>query len=293
MATISTSASKIAARPARRSGLLRPGRLLTYLVLVGLALLYLYPFFWIIAGSLKSRGEFFASGLSLLPQQPVWQNYADAWTKARFALYFTNSLTVSVSVVVLVNLFTSMAGYALARTEFPGKRLLLGAVLTTLFLPAGYTIIPTFDLVRALHLNNTLWAVVVVLTSAYMIFNTFLYMGYFNTLPRELEEAARIDGAGVLRVFWSVMLPLARPMTATVTLLTFIWSWNEFFLPLVFTLSRPNLRTLAIGMYAFVGENTRDWTAMCAATIITILPIVVVFLLLQRFFVEGIAGAVK
>ena len=262
-------------------------------MLGGLAILYLYPFFWILASSFKSQGEFFSSGMSLIPNQLRFQNYADAWTKAQFGLYFGNSIFVSLLVVVAVNLVASAAGYALARTNFPGKKLIIAATLITMFIPAGYTIIPTFDLMRFFHLNRTLWAVVICLTAGYTITSLFLYMGFYTTLPRELEEAARIDGAGTLRVFWQVMLPLARPMTATVTLLTFIWSWNEFFLPLVFTFSTPKLRTLAIGMYAFIGENTRDWTAMCAATVITLLPIVLVFMFLQRYFVEGIAGAVK
>lgn len=269
------------------------GRLAIYLALAALAFFYLYPFFWILASSLKTRGEFFAEPMSLLPSTPIWQNYVDAWNKARFGRYFFNSVLIAVLVVAFVNLFTAMGGYALARTSFPGKRLILGAILVTMFIPAGYTIIPTYDLVRTLRLNNTIWAVVAVQTAGFLIFNTFLYTGYFTTLPQELEDAARIDGANMPLMFWHIMLPLARPMTATVTLLCFIWSWNEFFLPLIFTINAPELRTLAVGMYAFTGENTRDWTAMCAGTIITLVPIVIVFLSLQRYFVNGIAGAVK
>jgi raffinose/stachyose/melibiose transport system permease protein len=295
MATITTSARSQTSAQARSRARLR-GRLTrgaTYLALSALGFFYMYPILWIVAGSFKSRGEFFASKLSLIPNELLWQNYIDAWTKAKFSIYFTNTVFIAVMVVIFVNLFTALSGYAIARTAFPGKRLLLGAILVTMFIPGGYTIIPVFEVIQFLRLNNTLWAVILVSVAGGMIVNTFLYMGYFNTLPKELEDAARIDGANMPRTFWSVMFPLARPMTATVTLLTFLGAWNEFFLPLVFTLAKPNLRTLAIGVYAFVGENTRDWPAMCAATIITILPIILVFLFLQRYFIEGVAGAVK
>ena len=296
MATITPAVTSraTAARPRSRAKTMAAlGRGLTYLILTVVGFFYMYPILWVLGGSLKSKGEFFSSKLGLFPKTPIWQNYVDAWVKAKFSVYFFNSVFITTMVVLFVVLFTSMSGYAMARTSFPGKRLLLGAILVTLFIPGGYTIIPVFEIIQFLRLNNTLWAVVLVSVAGGMIANTFLYMGYFNTLPKELEEAARIDGASPPRIYWSVMLPLAGPMTATVTLLTFLGSWNEIFLPLVITLAKPNLRTLAIGMYAFVGENTRDWTAMCAATIITILPIIVVFLLLQRYFIEGVSGAVK
>jgi raffinose/stachyose/melibiose transport system permease protein len=277
--------------PARRR--LHEGQFIAYAALGTLGFLYLYPVLWIVASSLRTPGEFFSAGLSLWPESWVWENYATAWTRARFSTYFLNTVIICVTTAVFVNLFTSMAGYALARFRFPGRGLLLGLILATFFLPTGYTIIPIFDLVRSLGLNNTLWAVILVATANGMIVNTFLYMGYFTTLPQELDDAARIDGATFPQRFAWVMFPLARPMTATVTLLTFVGTWNEFLLPLVFTLGKPELRTLAIGVYAFVGENSRDWTAMCAATIITILPIVLVFLVLQRSFIEGVSGAVK
>ena len=120
-----------------------------------------------------------------------------------------------------------------------------------------------------------------------------IYSGYFRQMPQELEEAAVVDGAGFLRIFFSIMLPLAMPVTATVALLTFLATWNAFFLPLVFSFSRPELRTLSVGMQAFVGENAVDWTGMAAAGMISIVPVVVLFFFLQRYFVEGIAGAVK
>jgi len=195
----------------------------------------------------------------------------------------------TLTVVVL----TSLAGYALARNDFPGKKFVVGAILVTMFLPRGYTVVPIFELVKRLGLLNTLWAVVLVNAATAMVFNTFLFVGYFATLPRELEEAATIDGASFPRVYWRIALPLAKPMIGTVALFEFIDNWNSFFIPLVFTLGRPDLRTVVVGMYAFVGQHSTDWTLMYAAATMSLLPTMLVFFLLQRLFVEGVAGAIR
>ena len=195
--------------------------------------------------------------------------------------------------MILVVLFTTMAGYTLARTSFPGKRLILGLIALTLFLPNGYTIIPLFDLVTRLGLLNSLGSVIIIESAGGIIFSTFLFMGYFSSLDWDIENAAQVDGANFHQRFWLIMLPLSKPIIATVALLTFINSWNNFYIPLVFTLGVPELRTLAVGMFAFVGENTVDWTSLAAGSVITLAPIVLLFILLQRYFINGLAGAVK
>ena len=269
------------------------GRWITYGILTVITLFYLYPFWWILGGSLKTRGEFFSRPLALIPEGWVFQNYVDAWNKAQFGGYFFNTVYVCAGVVIFVNLFAGMAGFSFGRTNFPGKKLLQTIIIVTMFLPAGYTIIPIYDLMIKLHLTNTREVLIVLGTAGNVGLYTFFYWGYFSTLPKELEEAAIVDGANFWRMFWNVMFPLARPMTATVTLMTFLNTWNDFFTPLIFTMRKPELRTLAIGMYAFMGEHSRDWTPMLAATVITLIPIILVFLFLQRYFVEAIAGAVK
>jgi ABC-type glycerol-3-phosphate transport system permease component len=272
---------------------LRPVQLVTHIILLVLGFFYIFPFLWMMAGSLKSLSGFFSEGLSLIPNDWRWQNYIDAWTLARFGTYFGNTVFITVSVVILTNLFSSMAAYALARTQVPGKKIIIGVIVVTFLLPKGYTILPIFEIILKLGLNNTLWAVIVVNTAGSLIFNTFLYMGYFNTIHRELEEAARVDGASFMRIYWNIVMPLSGPMIATVTLLSFMGNWNDFFTPLVFTLGNPELRTLAVGMFAFVSEHSTDWSLMCAGAAITIVPIIVIFLFLQRYFIEGLAGAVK
>jgi ABC-type glycerol-3-phosphate transport system permease component len=271
----------------------RPGAIVTHLVLLGIGFFYLFPFLWMLSGSLKSLNAFFTQGLSLIPDQWLWQNYIDAWQGARFGTYFGNTLFVTACVVVMTIMLSSMAALALMRLEMPGARLITGMILVTLFLPRGYTILPIFEIVLRLGLNNTLWSVILVNTAGGLAFNTFLFIGFFRTIHREIEEAAIIDGANFPRLYWQIMLPLAGPMVATVTLFTFIGTWNDFFTPLVFTLGKPELRTLAVGMFAFVGENSRDWPLICAGAAITIVPILIVFIFLQRYFIEGIAGAVK
>ncbi len=267
--------------------------LMTHAALLIGGLAWLYPLFWAIGSSLKSDDDFFNSGLNPLPEHFMWSNFLDAWQEASFGRYFVNTLLITLGTVLVTLVVTAMAGYVLARTTFPGKGICLGLVSATLFLPHGYTIIPVFDLVQRLHLLDSLWSVIIVQASGGIVFGTFLFMGYFMSIDRELEDAAAVDGADFHQTFWRIMLPLSGPMLATVGLFTAITAWNSFFIPLVFTLGRPELRTLAVGMYAFIGENSTDWTLLCAATVITLAPIVVLFLLLQRFFVNGLAGAVK
>lgn len=256
-------------------------------------LLWVYPFLWMLGASLKDPLEVFTSGLSLLPKHAQWGNYSRAWGDAGFGKYLVNTVIVTVTTVVLVVLRCAMAGYVLARHQFFGRKIVMGILIATLFVPTGYTIIPVVEVSQRLGLLNSLTGMVLALSGGAHVASVLLYLGYFRQLPRELEESAVIDGAGFLSIFGRIMLPLANPVTATVTLLTFLGTWNAFFLPLVFTFSRPDLRTLSVGMLAFVGENSTDWSGMAAAASISLLPVVVLFVVLQRYFVEGIAGAIK
>ena len=266
---------------------------MTHVALLVSGLAWLYPLFWALGSSLKGDDDFFSEGLNPMPSHFLWANYLNAWQEASFGRYFMNTILITVGTVVITLVVTSCAGYVLARTRFPGRGFCLGLVSATLFLPHGYTIIPVFDLMQRVHLLNSLWSVIIVQASGGVVFGTFLFMGYFMAIDRELEDAAQVDGANFHQTFARIMLPLSGPMLATVGLFTAITAWNSFFIPLVFTLGRPELRTLAIGMYAFIGENSTEWTLLCAGTVITLAPIILLFVLLQRFFVNGLAGAVK
>ncbi|MGW6500562.1 carbohydrate ABC transporter permease [Nonomuraea angiospora] len=256
-------------------------------------LIWIYPFLWMVSASFKTSAEVFTKGLDLLPDAPEWANYERAWVEAEFGKYLLNTVIITVCTVVVVVVRCAMTGYVLARHEFRGRKLIMGVLVATLFVPAGYTIIPLVDLSQKLGLLNSLTGIILAMSGAANVAAILLYFGYFRGIPKELTEAALIDGAGFATIFFRVMLPLAKPVTATVTVLTFLSTWNAFFLPLVFTFSRPDLRTVSVGMLAFIGENATDWSGMAAAATISLLPVVVLFVVLQRYFIEGIAGAVK
>lgn len=261
--------------------------------LVVTALLWVYPFVWMVSASLKDSLEIFSAGLQLIPEKLAWENYSRAWKDASFGRYMINTVIVTVWTVAIVVIRCALCGYVLGRYTFRGSRIIMGILVATLFVPTGYTIIPIVKISLQLGLLNSLTGMVLALSGAANVSAILIYAGYFRQLPKELEEAAVVDGASFFRVFFTIMLPLAMPVTATVALLTFLGTWNSFFLPLVFSFSRPELRTLSVGMQAFVGENAVDWSGMAAAGVISIVPVVALFIFLQRFFVEGIAGAVK
>ncbi|MFC7404173.1 carbohydrate ABC transporter permease [Georgenia alba] len=262
-------------------------------VLLAAGFLWVFPFIWMVSASLKSSGEIFAGGLDLVPETLRWENYARAWVDGSFDQYLLNTVIVTVATTVIVVVRCALAGYVLGRYRFPGSRLVIGILIATVFVPTGYTIIPVVKLSLELGLMENLGGMILALAGASNVASILIYAGYFRGLPKELEEASIVDGASFWRTFVQIMLPLSMPVTATVSILTFLFTWNAFFLPLVFSLSNPALRTVSVGMQAFVGENSTDWSGMAAAGVISIVPIVVLFVFMQRYFVEGIAGAVK
>lgn len=270
----------------------RVSRIITHAILIPVCLIWIYPFLWMISASLKPNGLVF-SGLGLIPTQPAWGNYVEAWVQGGIGQYFINSVIVTCSSVVIVVLATSTMGYVLGRKSVPGKKVIIGLLAALAILPQGYTIIPIFHLVTVLHLNTSLLGMILPQAGAAHIIQLLLYTGFFAQLPHSLDEAAQIDGAGYFTIFWRIYFPLAMPVTATVIILQFIASWNDFLLPLVISLSQPNLQTLAVGVYSFQGQNLTNYADLSAASTITLVPVIVIFLFLQRYFISGIAGAVK
>lgn len=262
------------------------------IVLAPIAFLWVYPFLWMISAALKTQQEIFG-GLGLIPSAPRWDNFSRAWTDAHMGRYFLNTVIITGSSVAIVVVTTAMMGYVLGRHSFPGKKIVVAFFVATVFLPEGYTIIPIFELINWLNLGNSLFGVILAQSGGAHVVVILLFTGYFSQLPKELEEAAILDGCGFFRVFWQIMLPLTKPIIATAVIMQFMYSWNDFLLPLVLTLSRPDLRTLAVGVYSFQGQYFTDWSGMAAAATISLLPIILLFLFLQRYFVQGIAGAVK
>ncbi|MCP3739348.1 carbohydrate ABC transporter permease [Rossellomorea sp. BNER] len=268
-------------------------RLFLHIALLVAGVIWIYPFIWMISASLKKNFELINSGLSLIPKEAQWSNYLRAWEEANFSGYFFNTVIITVFTVLIVLIMCALTGYALARVQFPGRKLFVVLITATMFIPKGYTIIPIYMIIKNLGLLNTLGGVILAESSGAHVLFILLFMAYFSKLPKELEESAVMDGAGFLRTFWSIMLPLSKPIIATVAIMQFIWTWNSFFIPLVFTLNKPELRTLAVGMYSFVGEHSVDWVGMAAGATISLLPVIIIFIIFQRFFIEGVSGSVK
>lgn len=272
----------------------RPPRLwwLVYLPLTLLLVFAVAPLLLAWFSALKSDQQLLSNPWGP-PLPPTLDNLREAWTVGRFSVYFQNSLIISIADVIGMVIVSSLAGYAFARLRFPGQRLLLFTLLIGLTIPVAAIIIPLYLTMRDFGLLDSYGSVIVAdIALAAPIF-VFIMRAFFKDLPRELDDAARIDGANEFQIFWQVMLPLARPGLVTVALLEFLWSWNDLLLPLVFLVT-DDLRTLPVGMLFFQGRFTFDYGLMSAGVLILSLPVTVLFLVFQRDFVKGLAsGALK
>jgi len=262
-----------------------PGSWVALMVLVGFGLLMVGPFIWMLSTSLKAPGEIFQFPPHLLPESPQWGNYPQVGQVLPLGRYFFNSAVVALSVTVLQLGVCSLAAYAFARLRFPGRELLFLVYLGALMIPSQVTLIPRFLLIRDLGWINTYQALI--LPFVFSSFGTFLLRQYFLTMPRELEEAARIDGASYLQTFWYVALPLSRPALAALAIFTFIDQWNSFLWPLIVT-TVPQMSTLTVGLNTLRGQYNTAWNLLMAGSVIAIVPILLVFALGNRYFIKGI-----
>ena len=258
-----------------------------------LGFFWIYPFIWMISASLKDTFEVITKGLSLLPDKLRIDNYHRAWVTGKFGTYLFNTVFITAATILIVVSRCALAGYALGRYRFRGDSLVLGLLVATFLVPTGSTIIPTVQLTMRLGLLNTHWGIILALSGAGHVSAILLFRSFFAQIPQSLAEAAHMDGASFFQIFSRIMLPLSGPVTATVCVLTFMFSWNNFMLPMVLTFSKPELRTLSVGMQAFSGMHENDWSGMAAAGTISLVPIVAVFVSIQKYFVNGIAGSIK
>ncbi|MBD2531355.1 carbohydrate ABC transporter permease [Nostoc flagelliforme FACHB-838] len=263
---------------------LKSGNFLSLVVLLLGAFIVLLPLFVVFLTSFASTAT---SPDNLSKNNWSLVNYRVAWQQGKFLLAFANSTLVAIAVTAFQIVTSALAGYALARLKFRGRQALLLVVLATLVIPFQLLVIPIFLVLKWGHLINTYWALI--LPTAVNGFGIFLLRQYFQTIPVELEEAAAIDGANRLQILWRVMLPLARPALVTLFLFTFIGEWNDLFKPLVFT-TRPELRTVQLALAEFQEQFTNNWPLMMAAVTIATVPVMVLFLIGQRQFIQGIAA---
>ncbi len=262
-----------------------------YFVLVALAASTLLPFISIILAALQPSGAL-VSGLSW-PHRLDLSNFRQAWTAAHFAALLKSSVIISVSVVPLTLLLATLAGYALATIRVPAGGLIFATFLVGLTLPVELIVIPLYYDLRSLGLTDSYLGVILAESALFMPFGVFWMRTHFQSTARELIEAAEIDGAGSWVILRRVLLPLAGPSLSSLAVLVFLWSWNQFLLVLIL-MQTPDKRTAPAGLGFFVGENTSNLPVLCAATLIVILPVFVVYLILQRKFISGLLqGAIR
>ncbi|MCB0160797.1 MAG: carbohydrate ABC transporter permease [Caldilineaceae bacterium] len=245
------------------------------------------PLIWLISTSLKTGAQTFLMPPKWIPDPVVWENYPEAFRTVPFHKYFWNTIQIVLWATIGTLLTGSMAGFAFARLRFPGRGILFGLVLSTIMLPGIVTLIPTFIVFRMLHWINTFLPLTVPFWMGGGAFNIFLFRQFFMTIPYELDEAARIDGASNFRIYWNIILPLSKPVLATIAVFSFIHHWNDFFLPLIY-LQDANKWTMAIGLQGFKDLYSTSWNLMMAASTAMILPLLVLFFFAQRYFISGI-----
>lgn len=273
-------------RPAGSGGRV-VGRVVLYTVLIVAAAAMLTPFFWMVMSSLKDANSVFSVPVRWIPEVFVWENYVEIWTRSDIGTWIRNTLILSVTVTALQVLTGSFAAYGFSRITFPGRNVLFLLYVATIAVPWQSYMIPQFILLSNAGVANTLWSII--LLQAFGAFGVFLMKQFYETVPEDLSEAARLDGLSEYGIWWRIMLPLSVPAIASLSLLTFVNTWNDYLGPLIY-LRDSSLWTMQLGLKNFVSSlYDTDYGVLFAGLVISVVPIAVIFLLGQRFFVEGIA----
>lgn len=268
-----------------------------YILLMILMVIMLFPVVYTFLASFKSNQEILVGGSILWPKEFSLENYKQAWVMANFGRYTWNSIYMTFFIVLGTLINSTMGGYVFARSKFPGSKIIFAIFTSTMFISIGsLTIFPLFQIAKFLHINNSLWGVIIIKCFGLHIVNIYLVRSYIRGISTEIDEAAKIDGCSFFRTFYSIMLPLIAPIIATVGLLTFRAAWNGYLLPMVFTIANPDQAPLVVGVVSLKseGEATSSWNLMLAGTMLSIAPIVIIYLALNKFFIAGLtSGAVK
>ncbi|MDP9143190.1 MAG: carbohydrate ABC transporter permease [Actinomycetota bacterium] len=255
------------------------------LAVVGVALL-MFPMYWVLRVSLASTSELSTLPVPLWPQEWLWENYVNPWREHPFGRWLWNSVVIAALSVVLTVAINLCAGYAFAKLRFPGRNLLFLLILSTLMVPVQVIMIPQFQIVVDLNLLNTTGGVVIPRLAE--AFGLFMARQFFMAIPDELLDAAKCDGAGHIRTFWKIVLPLSKPLIAVLVIFTFMWRWNEFVWPLI-VLTDPNSYTLPVGLQFLIGQFSTNFGPLLAMSFLSMVPMLIVFAIFQRYFVEGVA----
>ena len=275
----------------------RISSILTYLVLSIIFVFVIFPIFYTFMGSFKSNQELLTSGSSLIPQRFVLDNYKQAWSLANFEQYTWNSVYMSFFIVMGTIVTSTVSGYCFERGKFRGKNTIFAIVVSSMFVSLGsLTLYPTAMIAKWFGLNRSLWGVIVIRVLGMNVTNLFITRTYIRTLSPEIDEAAKIDGCSFFGTFVHIIFPLLKPVTATIAILEVRHSWNDYMLPMVFTMSKPERMPLVVGVVSLksTGEAASSWNLMLAGTAISMIPMILVYIVFNRYFIEGMtAGAVK
>lgn len=259
-----------------------------YLTVIVITAVMLMPFAWMLSASLKLSRDVFVFPIEWIPSEPRWQNYVDIWTKIPLALFIYNTSKLTIIVTVLQLLTSSFAAYAFAKLDFPYKNTLFLGYIATIAMPWQVYMVPQFLLMREFGLNNTHLALICL--QAFTAFGVFLMRQFYMSIPTELCEAARIDGMNEYQIWAKIMLPLSKPALSTLTIFTFVTTWNDFLGPMIY-LTKTELKTIQIGLRMFISQYSAEYGLIMAASVVALIPVLIVFLSLQRFFVEGVASS--
>ena len=259
-----------------------------YVLLIVIAFLMLIPFVWMLSASFKMNKDVFTFPIEWIPSNPRPQNYIDIWTRIPLITFILNTAKLTIIVTLLQLLFSSMAGYAFAKLNFKGKKVLFLGYIATIAVPWQAYMVPQFMMMRSWSLNNTHLAII--LLQAFSAFGVFLMKQFYEGVPTELCEAARIDGLSEYGIWWRIMLPLSKPALSTLVIFTFVSTWNDFLGPMIY-LTKTELKTIQIGLRMFITQYSAEYGLIMAGSVIALIPVLIVFLALQKYFVQGVASA--
>lgn len=264
------------------------GKILLYIVLILITAMMIIPFLWMISASIKNNADVFKiTPFQFIPDEPRWDNYTRIWTKIPLAHFIGNTVFLTIVVTLLQLLTSSFAAYAFAKLEFKHKNKLFLAYIATIAMPWQVYMVPQFIMMRGMGLNDKLLAMICL--QAFSAFGVFMMKQFYEDIPDSLCEAARIDGMSEYRIYSTIMLPLSKPALSTLTIFTFVNTWNDYLGPLIY-LKTETKKTIQLGLKMFIGQFAAEYGLIMAGSIITLIPVLIVFLSLQKYFVEGVAS---
>ncbi len=273
------------------------GNAFVYITLLIIFIITIFPVFYTFMGSFKSNMELLTNGRSVIPSKFVLDNYKQAWKLANFKQYTFNSVFLSFFIVVGTIITSTVAGYVFERGNFKGKNLIFGMVISSMFVALGsLTLYPQLMIAKFFGINKSLWGVIIIRVFGMNVTNLFVTRSYIKTISPEIDESAKVDGCTFFRIYRSIIFPLLKPLIATLAILEFRFAWNDYLMPMVFTLSNPKRMPLVVGIMNLKGSGAAasSWNLMLAGTAIAIIPMVLVYAIFNRYFIQGLtAGAVK